>query len=102
MEIIEFKSTGSGVVSLACSQSSQFRLLNVTAHAASNVASALIITLDSGDGATYDTVLSSVLNWTDILIEGEPTAVFRDGDVINVTCADNAVVKGVIVRLEVL
>lgn len=91
-----------GAVSLTCSPGRDFKLLNITAHAASSVTDPLVVTLDSGDGSAYDTVLSSDGTWTNLEKVGEEGEIFMGSDSIVVTCVDAVVVKSVIVRVELL
>jgi hypothetical protein len=96
-------STGTGAIALACSPTVRFRLLNITVHAASAVASTVSVTLDSGKGSTYDTVLyTSGANWTDLYWVMDESEVFEYNDAINVTCADASIVKTVVIRWEIL
>ena len=90
-------------VHLVCTPLSKFRILNITAHAASSVSTAITVTLDSKLGATYDTKLSSDTAWVDLYKIGEPTEVFEYGDAINIDCLNTEdIVKTVTIRVELL
>ena len=80
---------------------SKFRILNITAHAASSVASAITVGLVSAENAVT-TILSSDSSWTNLYKIGEPSEVFEQGDEIEIKCSDSVVVKSVIVRIELL
>lgn len=101
-EITEYKATGTAAVAITVNPGRKFRFLNMTAHGASSVADAITITLDSKEGAAYDTILSTSSNWTNVYIKGEVSEVFEAGDVLKIDCANAAVAKGVVVRIEEL
>ena len=90
-------------IHLVCTPLSKFRILNITAHAASSVATAITVTLDSKEGSTYDTVLSTDSSWTDLYKIAEPTEIFEYGDAINIDCENTEnIVKTVVIRVELL
>lgn len=100
--IKRYTSTGTGAIALSCAPLAKFRILSITAHGASSVANAITVTLNSKDGVTYDTLLNTNSNWTDYYKVGIMGETFEYGDAIDVACADAAIVKTCVVRLEIL
>lgn len=105
-DVATFKVTGVAAITagtLPIAPTGNFRILNITGHAASSVTETLTIGLDSKEGAVYDTNLRTVAaGWTDFFYEGELSDVFEFGDKIVIACTNAAIVKSVIVRIEYL
>jgi len=102
-EVVEYKSLGTdAAISVAIAPVHKFRILNITAHGASAVTEPLTLTLNASQGAAYDTVLYSDATWTNLFKKGEPSEVFEAGDSLTLGCTNSAIVKGVVVRIELL
>lgn len=101
--LIPYTSSATTAVALSAAPTRKAKLLSVTAHASASVSDALTITLNSGNGAAYDTLLfTTTVPWTDVLYDQE--LIIEDGDSIDIACAEagGTITKSVEVILQEL
>lgn len=105
--ITQSNATGAAAIALAVNPAAAFKLVSMSLHlsAAPTTSQSLTVTLDSGKGAAYDTVLYSrdlsVGSVTDLYVEFGDNYVYASDDHIDVAYTNTDTrTYGIIVRTE--
>ena len=97
--VVKKEYTGSAAIAVAHSITAKRKLVSVTAHFSGDPgAETLVVTLDAGAGAAYDTVLlsQSVDGVTNVLWQPDSELILESGDAIDITMTNaGAVTYGI-------
>lgn len=103
-DIREFTATGSSAIDSTVVPVSDFRLLSVTIHFASNPADGVTVSIDALAGTAYDTVLNTIADsGADFSYVPTMPLIFKKGNGIKVA-APNAgnITYGLVISYEIL